>query len=969
MLNKGPDRRFLLALYFLSGFSALIYEVLWARMLGLVLGTTMAAWATVLSAYMGGIALGSVFGGRWADRSAHPLRLFALCEAGIGAFGAASLMLIPALQQVFSAIGPLFGDSEALRTALRIAIAATALVPPAMLMGATFPIVSRSILAHNRPFGHDLGIIYFVNTLGAVAGTIAAGFVLVPVLGVSLSLCAAAGINLLVSAALLLSSSNRRDERPARLAGETADTAAPPFSAPSWLFPLILGCSGFCAMAFELLWGRTLVFFLTSTTYAFTVMLSVVLSGLAIGGMAAATINRGKANPLAWIAGLQLCIGFLGFISPFLLQYVDPFIRFAETPIRHSWSQWLAARYAVSFFMVFPVALCMGIELPLCMGAAVRSLSAAGRSVGKLLFVNTACGIAGSLCAAFLLVPAVGTQRSFAVCAALASAAGLIALVNARRGLVRLAGVLAVAMTALFVLSFVFSGACPMVLYSQAALVAGRPVSVLSYREDEAASVSVLKTDRERTLNIDGFNAAGTYRYEYMHLMGHLPVLLSQSPDTALVICLGTGTTCGAVGLHPSVKRVDCIEISQAVIADAAFFDDVNNNVIGNPKIHILHDDGRNHLLGSPRTYNVITLEPMHPYLASATNLYSYDFYNLCRKRLAPHGIMAQWAPLHMLSSREYRTLISTFVAVFPHTSIWFLGTEGVLVGTLDPLRIDVEAIERKMADRGVRADLEKISLSDPKRLLSCFLMDERAVAAYVKDVPVMTDDRPLIEFSAPRNLVAATDGLWLVNMNDLEQRRVPVPAFTARADSASKAALDRFTEGASLYMKSQMSMARQDCFRALHEIDSALTLLPGDTTARMVRGEAADKAMAQCLNTARTLRRLGNLAAAEGAYLQALGVDSTDAALQTEVATLYNTLGMVDKGLLHAEKAVAISPDDPAMLVNLAVVYMNLNRPADAKPLLRHAIGIRENDERAQYFLTMLEKQNENTKQREKLR
>ena len=204
----------------------------------------------------------------------------------------------------------------------------------------------------------------------------------------------------------------------------------------------------------------------------------------------------------------------------------------------------------------------------------------------------------------------------------------------------------------------------------------------------------MIKNDRGRTLNIDGFNAAGTYRYEYMHLLAHLPLLLSPRPDTVLVICFGTGTTCGTAGTNPSVKQVDCAEISPAVVASAGYFSDVNYHAAQNPKVRLIIDDGRNYLLRSRRRYNVITLEPMHPYLASATNLYSADFYRLCRARLAAHGIMAQWAPLHVLSRPQYRMLIASFVSSFPHASLWFLGTEGILIGGLDPLQIDIARAE-----------------------------------------------------------------------------------------------------------------------------------------------------------------------------------------------------------------------------------------------------------------------------------
>jgi len=954
MRNDRPAITPLLALYFLSGFSALVYEVLWSRMLGLVLGTTVAAWATVLAAYMGGMALGAVWGGRFADRSSRPLLLFTACEAGIGLCGLGSWPLVHAAQHLFVMLAPLSGGSPAVQEIVRAAFAGGVLIVPTMLMGATFPIIGRCVLSQSRGFGGPLGKIYSVNTFGAVAGATATGFLLLPNLGVSASLCCAAGINFIVSAAILGFFRNRRIEFRPEATGTEADISDSPRPIPLWLLPSILASSGFCAMAFEILWARTLVFFLTSTTYAFTAMLGVVLLGLAIGAMVASRISRGR-SVLAWIAGLQLCIGFLGFAAPWLLHNLDPLIRVAESHMAHSWLHWITVRYAVSLAVVFPAAFCMGVTFPLTMGAAIRSLATVGRSIGMLSFLNTVGGIAGSLSVAFLLAPAIGTQRSFAIIALINCAAGVAVYVKTRRGSWVPAGASAAVTVALFIVSIVFAGKNPMVAYSRVTRGADRPTSVVSYREDRSASVAVLRNDRERTLDIDGFNAAGTYRYEYMHLMAHLPVLLSPSPDTALVICLGTGTTVGALGLHPRVKWVDCAEISSAVIASAHFFADVNNDVAANVKIHILHDDGRNHLLRSRRMYDVISLEPMHPYLSSATNLYSSDFYALCRSRLSSHGIMAQWAPLHVLTPYEYRTLIRSFTAVFPHSSLWFLGTEGVLIGAMDTLRIDINALKRNMGDSGVARDLARISLSDPSRLLSCFLMDERALKAYVNDGPLMTDDHPRIEFSAPRNLALPAHRLWLANMEDLERSRVSVLPFVVGADDASRLAIERCAAAASLVMRAGMSAARLDYFQAIATVDSALALMPGDTSAEMIRHDALDNALVLSLNKARMLRRQGILLGAEQAYLQALAADSMCTVAHTELTTLYNGLRMFDKGLLHAQKAVESSPDDLAMLVNLAVVYMNLNRSSEAEPLLMEALKIRANDERARYFLAML--------------
>ncbi len=955
--DKDPMsiRIVILVLYFFSGFTALVYEITWARMLGLIIGTTIAAWGTVLAVFMGGMAVGATAGGRLVDRIRYPFRLFALCEAGIGIFGAASPMLLHLSGRIISAIQPFPATMGAAPAFTRLIVAGGLLAIPTILMGCTFPAISRALFSKQRPFGDDLGKIYSANTFGAVAGALAAGFALLPAFGMSSSLFLAAGINIVVAvAALRLSSRRREDGTVGAVATESGNMPAS-VALPEWLFPSVLASSGFCAMACEILWSRGLVFFLTSTTYAFTIVLSVVLTGLAFGGIIASWLAKKIKNPVSWIAGLQIGVGLLGLASPWALHHVDQVIQFAESRWAPSWRLWLMVRYIVCSAIIFPPALGMGATFPLIIGASIKSLSASGRTVGYQTSLNTIGGIAGALTAAFLLIPWAGIQRSFIIIGILNCAAGLTVL---RAGIhcplkIIIPGIAASA--ALFVLSGSFIGSNPLILYSSVVRRAGSTISVESVREDKTACGAVLKTEFGRILNIDGFNAAGTYRYEYMHLLAHLPVLLSPSPDTVLVICLGTGTTCGTASLYPAVKRIDCAEISPAVIASLGNFSDVNYDAAENPKIRLLCTDGRNHLLTTRRRYDIITLEPMHPYLSSATNLYSTDFYRLCRERLSAHGVMAQWAPMHILSPREYRMLIASFASVFPHTSLWFLGTEAVLLGTMDSLKIDVTELKRRMAADAVRRDLTKISLDSPGRLLSCFLLDEQQIKEYVKDVPLITDDRPRIEFSAPHNLSIPVQFLWLDNMDELMDRRATILPYLINADSAVIAWVNRYGKASSLVMKAEILNARQQFFPSVLDADSALMLMPDDTTAKMVRREASGYAVQVCLNSARGLRSQGLLPQAEQAYLQALAVDSLNAPVHTELTTLYNSMGMAEKGLEHARKAVASSPNDPVMRTNLAVDYMNLNRPAEAEAELRRAVHDDESFGRAYYFLAML--------------
>jgi spermidine synthase len=950
IMQKISSRSAIIPLYFLSGASALIYEIIWSRMLGLIVGTAVTAWAAVLVAYMGGMALGSFFGGRVADQVKRPLSIFTLCEFGIGLFGISSPLIFHFVQQCCIILPQ--------QTGIQFVIAVTALIFPTMLMGATFPLISRAFMS-DISLSRDLGVIYSTNILGAITGTLSVGFFLLPFAGMSASLFTAAVINFAVATGAMIFFRNYEGGTGNTVQLKKKEKPLQVHPLPGWLFPSVLASSGFCVMAFEVLWSRALVFYLTSTTYSFTVVLSVVLTGLAVGGLAATVIAKKTRRPAAWIAALQIFIGIYGFASLFFLPGLDFIIHLNEARVTNVWLHWIIVRYVACFAVIFPAALCMGATYPLAIGASCRSITTAGRSIGALSSLNTIGGIAGSLVAAFLLIPVAGIQHSILIVAIINCTAGLAVMSLGMRisGIWTASGVFA--LLALCIFCFKSTGKHPMIMYSHVLRKTNNPVSIVSYKEDQSASVAVLESAGDRKLNIDGFNAAGIYHYEYMHLLAHLPVLLSPSPDTVLVICFGTGTTCGVTSLYPKVERVDCAEISHAVIASAKYFSDVNYNAVDNPKVRISIVDGRNHLLRTRRRYDAITLEPMNPYLASATNLYSADFYRLCRSRLSPHGVMAQWAPMHVLSPTEYRMLVASFASVFPHTSLWVLGAEGILIGTMDSLKINLDSLKQKMSPEAPMVDLAKISLTDPARLLSCFIMDEQRVKEYVGKVPIITDNRHGLEFSSPRNKIVPISRMWLENMNELLQNRTTILPHIENASDSAKTEINRCQDASALIIKAEILNAQGYPFKALAISDSALRLMPGDITAMTIRRETSGDVLGKYVNEARRLRDQGNLKAAENAYLQAIAADSLCTPILSELAELYISFGEYDKVVEYSQKAVSSSPGDPEMHTNLAVVYLNLNRPVDAEKELLQAISLDNNFGRAYYFLGTLYQQN----------
>jgi spermidine synthase len=353
----------------------------------------------------------------------------------------------------------------------------------------------------------------------------------------------------------------------------------------------------------------------------------------------------------------------------------------------------------------------------------------------------------------------------------------------------------------------------------------------VDYREVAGATVSVLETGTQgRLLNIDGFNTAGTYRYEYMRMLGHLPMLLHNgTARKALVICFGTGTTAGTLSLyHPD--RIDCAEISRAVVDVAPYFREENHDIVHAPNFRLIVNDGRNHLLRTRERYDIITLEPMHPYISSAVNLYSRDFYQLCRNHLNEDGVLCQWIPLHVMSTDNHRMLVKTFASVFPHATVWFVNTESIVIGSKSKLTIDFARLRDNFADPEISRDLSQIGLGNIYSLLNCFVLGEAGVKNYTGGLrPIVTDNNPYIEFTAPKSLVSVASKIWIKNVEQLTDCIEPVAPICVNATQKEIDTITHYFQNNESIFQGRMYQAQGNLDKALSMYSAALAFNPGD--------------------------------------------------------------------------------------------------------------------------------------------
>lgn len=716
----------LLVLLVVSGACGLAYQVLWLRALALVFGATVYAASTVLAAFMGGLAVGGFVAGPLLARLKRPLLGFALAEAGIGLTALAVAGVFARAEPLDAWLHHATGGATAGLTLARFVVATALLIVPTSLMGLTLPLVSASGLVR-RAFGTRLSLAYGMNTLGGVGGALIAGFVAIPAVGAGLAMRLTAGLSLAVGAAAFVLARGADDD----LAGEPAAAPAAPAAtvpAPYSVLALAVAASGAGAMALEILWFRALLQFVPATTYAFTTMLAVVLVGLGAGSLHAARRLRRPGHWLVWLTWAYLATAVLALASLAMLAYAYDRGLVLTGPV-------MAAAVAM-----LPPTIGMGASLPVALHLAAAAVSgsaaAVASRVGRLYALNVAGAVVGAVATGFWLLPGLGVRLSLVL------TAGLFAVVAG--ALARAGGVATPARLVTGALAFAAVAAAlpdPLDLAFTRRHGADRPP--LWRDEGPQATVSVHGDAASRGLFIDGLTQASD-RADTVRIhrtIGHLAMLLHRDPREALVIGLGGGATAGAVSRHGA--HLSIVELNEGVRRAAPWFAHISHDVLAQPSTRVIVDDARSFLATTGERFDVITADIIQPTHAGAGALYSREYFSRVRARLAPGGLVLQWVGLREESA--YTLIARTFQSVFPETTAWVGGT--LLVGTVEPLRVSRAAVERQLSRPETRDEVAALGLTTYETLLSWYTAGPDELRAFVGAGPVLTDDRPRVEF------------------------------------------------------------------------------------------------------------------------------------------------------------------------------------------------------------------------------
>lgn len=752
---------------FCSGAAGLVYETLWVRMLSVSLGSTVSAVCLVLSVFMAGMALGGWLLGKRSDSVRDPLRLYALLEVVAGLYALATPGLFGLLPGAWAVVF---------------------LAPPTLLLGGTLPVLAGAA-GRGAPFsGRAVAGLYFWNTLGGACGTMAAGFFLIARLGVSRSLWIAALASwaaalIALRTASLESRAATEPETDARAAARSLPALRQGTKVQLWV---LFGLSGLLALAYEALWTRLLSLLLGSSAHAFTLMLAAFLTGIALGSrLAAGWVEKSSCRVGFW--GLfQLALGGLSLAALAVYRELPPAYLKLYSWLGESPDLFTGAQFLLAFLVLLGPTLMMGMGFPWFV--KIMESRSAGEGTGTAYAVNTLGSAAGPWLASFFLVPLLGLPGALAALALFSLALGCWAMGLEKEGPFRTIMPWAMAGAAALWMYAPLPGPADLhhgvSVYARDMIAKGADGAQswrryngdrkLLFSEDGArASVSVWGQERGRTsLVIDGKVDAsdGSVDMPTQLLLGHLPLLASSAGERggeALVIGLGSGVTVAALARHPLVG-ITAVEIEPAVVRAARFFEHVNRGALKDPRVALVTDDARRHLRQSRRLYDVIVSEPSNPWIAGMSHLFTAEFYALARKRLAPGGVFCQWFHLYGMTPEALRSGLGTFSAAFPHASVWNLEGDLFLLGSTEPLALDWEALERRLARPGVRADLSPWSLGEVPDLLARRIMGGAGLASLTagKNLRLHSDDRPFLEFEAPRALrdpAATTRNLKLI--------------------------------------------------------------------------------------------------------------------------------------------------------------------------------------------------------------
>ena len=784
---------FLLLLFVGSGACALIYEVVWFQLLELVVGSSAISIGVLLATYMGGMCIGSLALPRFIPRSRHPLRVYAMLELTIGLIGLVELVAIPLIGKLYS---PVIGHGIG-AVIVRGVVAAICLLPPTILMGATLPAIARWVDSSRQGMSW-LGFFYGGNIIGAVLGSLGAGFYLLRVHDQRFATYVAVALNVAVAAMAWLLASFSASATHDDVNCEHADVAAEANGTRA--IYIAIGISGACALAAEVVWTRLLSLTFGASTYTFSMILAVFLAGLGLGSSVGAWLARIVQSPRISFAWCQLWLTIAIAWGAAVIFSALP-----NWPINPSLapSAWYAlqldlARCALA---VFPAACLWGASFPLALAAIAAPGQDASRVVGRLYAANTVGAITGALACSLILIPVFGSQDAQRVLVVL-SAVGALVLLFMHTGV-------ASALSRSRTIALGFAIVVPVLLVATMPALPGILVAhgrwavtwqgrsdILYVGEGMNSSVAVTRVHSSGAtqFHVSGKVEASSLPQDMrlQRMLAHLPALVHPDPKSVLVVGFGAGVTAGSFLPYPSVQRLVICEIEPLIPEVVSkWFMKENYGVATDPRTQIYFDDARSFVLTTDETFDIITSDPINPWVKGAAALYTREYFESVKKHLKPRGVVTQWVPLYESTLDAVRSELATFFEVFPNGTVWANNVDGhgydlVLLAKVEPTKIDIGALQQRFSDpryAPVVASLTNVGFMSPVALFGTYAGSGRDLAAWLRGSAINTDGNLRLQYLAGVGLNQYTEASIFDEI--AQMRRSPDALFVA--DSAFK--------------------------------------------------------------------------------------------------------------------------------------------------------------------------------------
>jgi len=743
-LSRSPWIYFL---FLFSGVASLIYQIVWVRMLTLVFGHTIYSVSIVLSAFMAGLGLGSYLWGRTIDKTGKPLLIYGKIEILIGISAAFLSFLLSNFSPIYAWLHQWLPNLFFLVVALKTVLAFLLVLIPTIFMGATLPVMCKYFATEEANLGQQVGYLYSINTLGAAAGCLFAGYFLIGFFGVLETALVAAGINLLIGLVCIVVFKKAEPGVTCGFGLPKPASVCLQLDKENSLWLAISFLCGFTALAYEVVWTRLLVFGIGSTVYSFSMMLANFLFGITVGGLLIVPFFKRKIDFRLLLTLFQFGIGLYLIFSLYqsnwiLSSFIRPFQW--DSPITEFWINMRNA----SALMFVPTVL-FGMSFPVLTHLVTKGSQDIGSSLGIVYGMNTLGGIVGSIVAGYLLLPNLGSQQTLVCLSMLNFLSGMLLFATSSlfTGFIRKGAAIS-----LSCLLFLFLLKMPNDLLKEIFLRDSdgktNPEQLIYLEEGLTTTVSALDDRsgfKNKRLILNGLTQSG---HRYHTLLSYIPLLLTENPKNVLVICFGTGQTAGAAGVYPGINLVDAVDISPGVFRAGKFFKATNHNVVNNPKVKKIIQDGRQHLLTTSTSYDVITAEPPPPIHAGSVNLYTREYYELTKRALKPGGIVSQWIPLHSQSETHVYQNFRTFYESFPYAMAWYpVRNELILIGSDRPIDINFSQIERHFENPVINKIMRDIDFPNPFSFLGSIWFLKKELKSLGSDQHVISDNNPSLEF------------------------------------------------------------------------------------------------------------------------------------------------------------------------------------------------------------------------------